>query len=303
MGTGNDDSSETTTMTYDSSSTASLKLALPKGRMNNNVIALLADAGISVTPTIRGYRPAVSLAGVDTKLMKPQNIVEMLAHGSRDIGFAGADWVRELELEAVLLIDTGLDPVRVVAASPAGLGASRTGRRLIVASEYERLAKCWIRQQNLNAEFLRSYGATEAFPPEDADIIIDNTATGSTLRSNGLEIIDVLMSSSTGFYASPMAMEDPAKREQIDDLCLLLRSVLEARQRVMIEVNVPEERLDAVVKLLPAMRKATTSHLLGEAAYRVKAAIPRSRLPEIVPKVKAAGGKDVVVVNISQIVP
>jgi ATP phosphoribosyltransferase len=111
------------------------------------------------------------------------------------------------------------------------------------------------------------------------------------------------MSSSTGFYASPMAMEDPAKREQIDDLCLLLRSVLEARQRVMIEVNVPEERLDAVVKLLPAMRKATTSHLLGEAAYRVKAAIPRSRLPEIVPKVKAAGGKDVVVVNISQIVP
>ena len=98
-----------------------MRLALPKGRMEGNVISLLADAGITVTPTARGYRPAVSLPRVDTKMMKPQNIVQMLAHGSRDIGFAGADWVRELEVDAIELIDTGLDPVRVVAAAPEHL--------------------------------------------------------------------------------------------------------------------------------------------------------------------------------------
>jgi ATP phosphoribosyltransferase len=250
----------------------------------------------------------VSLAGAEAKLLKPQNIVEMLAVGSRDAGFAGADWVAELQADVVELLDTGLDPVQLVAAAPAALLEDgrlprMLDRRLIVASEYERLARGWIGAQGLCAEFVRSYGATEVFPPEDADVIVDNTATGATLEANGLAIVDVLMRSSTRLYANRAALEDPVRRRYIDDLVLLINSVLEARRRVMLEVNASAACLDAVVAVLPSMRQATVARLFGNGGYAVKAAIPRDLLPQVIPAVKAAGGTDVVVSTLSQIVP
>ena len=126
------------------------RLGLPKGRMEQGVLTLLADAGIRVRPSARGYRPDVTLPGAEAKLLKPQNIVEMLALGSRDVGFAGADWVAELEADVVELLDTGLDPVQLVAAAPVALleGGRLPTRRLIVASEYERLTRRW-RQTDL----------------------------------------------------------------------------------------------------------------------------------------------------------
>jgi ATP phosphoribosyltransferase len=282
-----------------------LRLALPKGRMQDRVLTLLADAGIRVTPTARGYRPVVSLADCEAKVLKHQNIVEMLELGSRDVGFAGADWVEELRVDIVELLNTGLDPVSVVAAAPAGLfdRLDKIGRPLVVASEYENLTRAWITRRGLDAEFVRSFGATEVFPPEDADVIVDNTATGSTLRANDLEIVDTVITSSTRLYASPQAMEDDVKRDRIENLRLLLTSVLEARKRVMIEVNASEDRLNAIVSLLPCMREATVAPLYGGNGFAVRAAVLRDKLPEIVPAIKAAGATDVVVTSISQIVP
>lgn len=282
-----------------------LRLGLPKGHMQTGVQTLLADAGITVTPTARGYRPVVSLEDTEAKIQKPQNIVEMLALGSRDLGFAGADWVEEIGSDVVELLDTGLDKVKVVAAAPEVLlsDGRLPNRRLTVASEYERLTCSWIEKQNLNAGFVRSFGATEVFPPEDADVIVDNTATGNTLRANGLLIIDTLFFSSTRLYASPQAMCMERKRIRIEALVMVLNSVLEARRRVMIEVNAPSENLDAVVALLPCMREATVSPLFGNGGYAVKAAVPKEQLPTIIPAIKAAGGSDVVVTSLSQIVP
>jgi len=281
------------------------RLGLPKGRMENGVLTLLADAGIRVRPSARGYRPDVSLPGAEAKLLKPQNIVEMLALGSRDVGFAGADWVAELEADVVELLDTGLDPVQLVAAAPASLleNGKLPARRLVIASEYERLARRWIDARAVCAEFVRSYGATEVFPPEDADVIVDNTATGATLEANGLAIVDVLMRSSTRLYANRAAYDDPFRRRYIDDLVLLINSVLEARRRVMLEVNASAACLDAVVAVLPSMRQATVARLFGNGGYAVKAAVPRDLLPQVIPAVKAAGGTDVVVSTLSQIVP
>jgi len=281
------------------------RLGLPKGRMEQGVLTLLADAGIRVRPSARGYRPDVTLPGAEAKMLKPQNIVEMLALGSRDVGFAGADWVAELEADVVELLDTGLDPVQLVAAAPVALleGGRLPTRRLIVASEYERLTRRWIGTNGLCAEFVRSYGATEVFPPEDADVIVDNTATGATLEANGLAIVDVLMRSSTRLYAHRAALNEPVRRRFIDDLVLLINSVLEARRRVMLEVNASAACLDAVVAVLPSMRQATVSRLFGDTGYAVKAAVPRELLPQVIPAVKAAGGTDVVVSTLSQIVP
>ncbi|MCZ6890667.1 MAG: ATP phosphoribosyltransferase [Gammaproteobacteria bacterium] len=282
-----------------------LRLGLPKGRMEPGVLALLAGAGIRVTPSERNYRPAISLDGAEAKFLKPQNVVEMLSLGSRDVGFAGADWVREMNADVVELLDTGLDPVDVVAAAPVSLleQGELPNRCVVVASEYERLTREWIDRRQLQAKFVRSYGATEVFPPEDADVIVDNTATGSTLRANGLEVLETLARSSTRLYASPQAMRVREKSRRIEDLRLVLTSVLEARTRVLVEVNAPAERLDAVVAQLPCMREATVSPLFGNSGYAVKAAVPRDRLPEIIPAVKAAGGSDIVVTTPSQIVP
>jgi ATP phosphoribosyltransferase len=282
-----------------------LRLGLPKGRMQAGVFALLAEAGIEVRAGERGYRPSLSLPGWEAKILKPQNIIEMVELGSRDLGFAGADWVAELGAEVVELLDTGLDQVRLVAAAPAVslVDGGLPARPLVVASEYERLTREWIARRGLDARCVRSYGATEVFPPEDADCIVDNTASGETLRQNGLLIVDELMTSSTRLFANPRAMQETHKREAAERLVLVLRSVLEARRRVMVEVNVSRDNLEAVVAALPCMREPTIAPLHGDAGYAVKAAVPRSDLPRIIPEIKARGGTDLVVTDIAQIVP
>lgn len=281
------------------------RLALPKGRMQSGVLELLTAAGVRVDLGERRYRPVISVPGFGAKLLKPQNVVEMLHAGSRDLGFAGADWVAELNGSLVELLDTGLDPVRVVAAAPtpvARTGLDAAGRRLTVASEYTRLASRWIETRGLDATLVRSYGATEVFPPEDADVIVDNTATGATLDANGLGIVDELMTSSTRLYANPRALEDPRHRKRIDDLVVVLKSVVEARQRIMLEVNVDAVRLDDLVAVLPCMRKPTVSRLHGEEGYAIRVAVLREALPGLIPRVKAQGGTDLVVTTPGQIV-
>ncbi|TXT42965.1 MAG: ATP phosphoribosyltransferase [Spirochaetes bacterium] len=294
-----------------------LRLGLPKGRMQAKVFQLLADSGLPVSLDEREYRPKVGNGlTYETKLLKPQNVVEMLASGSRDIGFAGADWARELGSKVVELLDTGMDSVRIVAATPEALvktlGSPRAcieawtracGRTPIVASEYEGIARAWIDSFLPGADFIRSYGATEVFPPEDADLIIDNCATGSTLKANGLVIIDTIMSSSTRLYASQRAMENPDKKETAEALVLILTSVLEARRRVMLEVNVSADCLDSLIEILPCLRSPTLSPLEGGKDFAVRVAAPKDTLALLIPEIKRRGGTDIVVTQLSQLVP
>jgi ATP phosphoribosyltransferase len=280
-------------------------LAVPKGRIEPGVTTLLAAAGMELRAGPRGYRPVLSVPGYEVKMLKPQNIVEMLAAGSRDVGFAGADWVAEKSADLVELLDTGLDPVRMVAAAPESLlvDGALPSSHLVVASEYERLTRGWIAKQGLDASFVHSYGATEVFPPEDADVIVDISATGETLAANGLVVVDELLRSSTRLYASPEALDSPGKKAAIDGLVLSLRSVIEARDRAMVELNVSREDLDSVIAILPSMREPTIASLHGGDGLAVKAAVPRSDLPALIPLLKERGATDIAVSRLEQIVP
>jgi ATP phosphoribosyltransferase len=283
--------------------------------MHDSLVALLDDAGIRVGRSARGYRPTVSLPGFEAKILKPQNIVEMLAEGSRDLGFAGADWATEMKADLVEVLDTRLDPVRIVAAAPREIlirtadgwrlpTRAELGRPLRVASELEGLSTAWIAREQLDARFVRTFGATEVFPPEDADCIVDVTQTGATLEANGLEIVGEVMRSSTRLFASRAAWADPAKRAAIEDLRLLLTSVLEARGRVMLEINAADDAsLERLVDILPCMRRPTVSRLFGDDGYAVKAAVKRDQLPTLIPRIKQAGGTDIVISRIEQVVP
>lgn len=291
-------------MLPDSNSTL-IHLAIPKGRIESGVTGLLSAAGIELRSGPRGYRPVPSVPGYEVKLLKPQTIVEMLAAGSRDVGFAGADWVAEKKADLVELLDTELDPVRLVAAAPKLTldGGELPLRPLVVASEYERLTLRWIRERGLDATFVRSYGATEVFPPEDADLIVDITATGETLAANGLVVVEELLRSSTRLYASLVALDSPDKKTAIEAFVLSLRSVIEARHRAMVELNVTRAELESVIEILPCMREPTIAYLHGGSGLSVKAAVPRGELPRLIPTLKERGATDIVVTRLEQIVP
>lgn len=281
------------------------KMALPKGRMQDSLFRLLHDAGIDCRADSRSYRLSGFLPGYTCKILKPANIVEMLHSGSRDVGFAGADLVAEIDADLVEVLDLGLDPVRIVAAAPESIlvDGRLPSMHLRVASEYQTLTNRWIEAKGLDATVIRSFGATEVFPPEDADCIVDNVSTGATLRANQLAIVDELMVSSTRLYSNRSAMDDPVHRERIEELALLLKSVLAARERVLIEINVPPDRLEEVVAALPSMRQPTIARLHDQTGFAVRAAVPRAEVPALITKIKAAGGTDLLVSTLTQIVP
>uniref|UniRef100_A0A7S1CHR3 ATP phosphoribosyltransferase n=1 Tax=Bicosoecida sp. CB-2014 TaxID=1486930 RepID=A0A7S1CHR3_9STRA len=288
-----------------------IRLALPKGRMKDKVFDLLKESGISVElSNDRTYRPKFGLPGYDVKLLKPQNILGMLHTGTRDVGFGGLDWAQELGLadEIVEVLDTGMDPVRVVAAAPRadilekGSAATPGNRRVIVASEYQNLTKEWIAKRGMDAEFFRAYGATEALPPDDVDLIVDNTATGSTLEANKLTIVDVVMHSTTRLFASRAAWEVPEKKARIQELALLLKSVLEARKRVMVTFNVMDGRLPALLAELGSDRLPTVSHLKDDAGFAVQLLCLRKESAVLIPKIIAGGGSSVVVTEVRQFI-
>ncbi|MGI9667490.1 MAG: ATP phosphoribosyltransferase [Acidimicrobiia bacterium] len=291
-------------MTDIAESRQTLRIAVPKGRTEQGVRQLLADARIDLRSGPRGYRPVASVPWLETKVLKPQNIVEMLAAGTRDIGFAGADWVAEKNAELIPLLDTGLDPVTVVAAAPRELltDGALPKQQLTVATEMVRLTERWIEQEGLDAVVIRSYGATEVFPPEDADMVVDISATGETLSANGLIVVGTVMKSTTQLYASREAIDDPSRKVAIDRLVVSLRAVLEARSRVMVELNIDADGAEGLFEVLPSMRTPTVATLHG-GGFSVKAAVSRVSLPDLIPTLKSVGATDIVVSRLEQIVP
>lgn len=228
----------------------------------------------------------------------------MLTAGARDVGFAGADWIEETGADLVELLDTNLNPVRLVVAAPTQIlvDGKLPDRPLVVASEYPNLAARWIADRGLDATVLTTFGATEVFPPEDADCIIDNTSTGSTLRANGLHIIDEVLTSSTRFYASKTALDNSAIRSAVDNLVIMMKSVLDARSRILLDLNVAQENLDAVLSALPSMRQPTVGQLSDDGWFAVRSAVPRKELTEIIPVLKAAGACDIIMTRAEQII-
>ena len=280
-----------------------LNLALPKGRMFEAVCRLMEDAGLGVVGGERNYRPACRDPRLRLKILKPQNIVRMVELGSHDAAFAGHDWIVELGADVRELLDTGLDPVRVVAAVPREKGSLEAlrSRTILAASEYENLTRAFLAERGLPAVFVRSYGATEVFPPDDADLVVDNTATGTTLAENGLLEVAELLRSTTRFVANPAALAG-GKGELLRETALLLRAVLDARQRVMVEMNVTAERLEAVLAALPCMRRPTVASLSDLAGFSVKAAVPKSETPRLIPLLKRVGATEILEYPFSKVV-
>jgi ATP phosphoribosyltransferase len=281
-----------------------LRILIPKGRIFDNVSRLFTEAGFPLSLADRTYRPIIGADWLDAKIMKPQNVGELLELGSHDAGFTGIDWIQESGADVEEVMDLGFDRVRIVAAVPSSLDeeALRT-KKLVVATEYVGLAEAWLRRQGYQYQIVRTYGATEVFPPDDADMIIDNTSTGQTLKDNGLRITAVILESSTRFVASKAAMADPEKRSRIEELAMLFRAVLDGRDTVMLEMNVVQDRFTELVAGLPAMRSPTVAPLYGDDGYAVKIAVKKDEVPDLIPRLKKLGATDIVEYDLRKVVP
>ncbi|MEM0951857.1 MAG: ATP phosphoribosyltransferase [Cyanobacteria bacterium P01_H01_bin.74] len=285
-----------------------LKLIIPKGRLQGKVEALLASVGIELAFSSRSYRPVCSDPCVDVKLLKSQNIAPLVALGRHDAGFTGLDWILENQLESnpdlTRLMDLGFNQVKIVAAVPEVLLENDRWRqmKLVVASEYEILAKQFAAQEKLDMFFLKSFGATEALPPEDADMIVDNTSTGSTLKANRLSVVAELLVSTTQFIVHTPLLNDPWKKEKLDQLVMLMNSKLNASKKVLLEMNVSSDKLDKLVQDLPCMHSPTVSPLYNDSGFAVKIAVLAKEVPVLIPQLVARGARDLLEYKLEKLV-
>ncbi len=205
-----------------------VRVALPKGRLLAGVLAALARTGLDFTrANDRDYRPRCSDPAFEAKLLKPRSIPQVVALDRFAVGFCGLDLVRESGYEQVEpLLDLGLNAVEIVVAVPADrrdLLTAPPRRPLLLATEYESLAAHWALGRGLAHITVQTHGSTEAYAPEDADIVIDCVETGRTLEANGLVVVERLFRSTTHLVAGRAALDREPVRRRVDELVERLR--------------------------------------------------------------------------------
>ena len=278
-----------------------LKILLAKGRIYESVYELLSDVGISIHLPDRTYFPTTNQEDLAFQVVKPQIVSLLLANNKADMGFSGKDWVYEngCQDDVVEIMDLGFDPVRIVAAIPEARDFDKLLKAPVtIATEYQALSKKWVEEKKIDGTIFRTWGTSEGFVQDNDDsiaqILIDNTSTGSSLKANRLKIVDTLMESSTRMYASKTAMADPAKKQKIMELKMLFETVLNARSRVMLEMNCAEDKFDTLIKGIPSMKSPTVSPLFGGNGYAIKIAVKKSEVPTLLPKLQSLGATDIV---------
>ena len=278
-----------------------LKILLAKGRIYESVYELLSDVGISIHLPDRTYFPTTNQEDLAFQVVKPQIVSLLLANNKADMGFSGKDWVYEngCQDDVVEIMDLGFDPVRIVAAIPEARDFEKLLKgQVTIATEYQALSKKWVDEKKIDGTIFRTWGTSEGFVQDNDDsiaqILIDNTSTGSSLKANRLKIVDTLMESSTRMYASKTAMADPEKKQKIMELKMLFETVLNARSRVMLEMNCAEDKFDTLIKGIPSMKSPTVSPLFGGNGYAIKIAVKKSEVPTLLPKLQSLGATDIV---------
>lgn len=286
-----------------------LKILLAKGRIYESVYELLNDVGISIHLPERTYFPTTNQKDLAFQVVKPQITSFLLSENKADLGFSGKDWVYENGVEDKVeeIMDLGFDPVRIVAAIPETKDLEALLKNHVtIATEYQSLSKKWVESKKINGTIFRTWGTSEGFVQDAEDamaqILIDNTSTGSSLKANRLKIVDTLMESSTRMYASKEAMKNPQKKQKILELKMLFEAVLNARGRVMLEMNVAKDKFDSLVKGLPSMRSPTVSPLFGDNGYAVKIAVNKCEVPTLLPKLQSLGATDILEYELRKVV-
>ena len=289
-----------------------LKLVLPKGSLEKSTLELFEGADLAVS---RGssvdYRASIDDPRIhDVRILRPQEIPVYVADGLFDIGITGRDWIEETGSDVVSLGELHYSkatarPVRIVVAvagdSPVESVADlASGVR--VSSEYPELTRRFFDERGVEADIQLSYGATEAKIPDIVDVVVDVTETGRALRAAGLKVIDTILTSFTELVANADSYADPEKRHAMEQLHRLLQGTLEARGKVLVKMNVPADRLDAVIDLIPSMKSPTVNELFRGAGFAVETVVSKSEINVLIPALRDCGATDILEIPLSKIV-
>jgi len=291
-------------------STERLKIALPKGSLEEATYRLFERAGWKITATSRSYFPRFDDPELEGVLIRAQEIARYVQDGVMDCGLTGRDWVAEneadvVEVAALIYSKQEARPVRWVVAvpndSPMTSVQDLRGKR--IATELVNTTKKFLAEHGVEAHVEFSWGATEAKCPELVDAIVDVTETGSSLRANSLRILTDVIESVTVLVANKAAWEDAWKRRKIEQLALLLQGALRAEGKVGLKMNVAADHVKRVLSLLPAMKGPTISRLTDESWVAVETVIDEKTVREILPQLKAAGAQDIIEYPLNKVIP
>ena len=289
-----------------------LSLVLPKGSLERATLELFDAADLTVRRSSdRDYHAAIDDPRIErVRFLRPQEIPSYIEQGLFDFGITGRDWIAETGADVASLGELRYskatsDPVRVVLAVPAGApwtSVSDLPEGVRISTELPAMTRRYLEAAGIKAVVIPSFGATEAKVPDIVDAIVDLTETGSSLRKNGLRILDTLLTSYTELIANPVAFADPAKRTAMEDVMLLLQGAINARGNVLLKLNVNAPQLSAVTEILPAMSSPTITSLARGDMNAVEAVVPKRGVNTLIPALKAAGARDILEIPISKIV-
>jgi ATP phosphoribosyltransferase len=286
-----------------------LKLGLPKGSLQEATFSLFEKAGYSFKVSSRSYQPIVDDETIEPILLRPQEIPGYIQQGVIDAGLTGADWIADsgakvhevCELRYSKLTN---NPIRIVLAvaqdSPIKSVKDLAGAR--IASEYLRLTQRYLEENGVEAHVEFSWGADEVKVPTLVDAIVVNTETGSSLRAHNLRIVETLLTSTTRFVASPAAWEDPWKREKIESLEILLTGAMNAAKLVGLKMNLPTDRRDEIMAVLPSLHKPTISQLADPDWIAAEVILNESDVRDLIPRLKRAGATGLVEYPLNKVI-
>jgi ATP phosphoribosyltransferase len=289
-----------------------LSLVLPKGSLERATLDLFDAADLTVRRSSdRDYHASIDDPRIErVRFLRPQEIPSYIERGLFDLGITGRDWITETGAEVASLGELHYSkatsqPVRVVLAVPQGSpwqSVTDLPEGVRISTELPSLTSQYLAEHGVKAMVIPSHGATEAKVPDIVDAIVDLTETGSSLRRNGLRIIDTLLTSHTELVANTGSYADTAKRAAMEDIALLLAGAIRARGSVLLKLNVPSAQLAAVSEMLPAMSSPTVTALARGDMNAVETVVPKRGVNTLIPALKAAGARDILEIPISKIV-
>jgi len=288
-----------------------LKIVLPKGSLEKATLDLFEAADLSVVRSSSvDYKASIDDPRVaEVRILRPQEIATYVQEGLFDIGITGRDWIEETASEVVSLGElryskATAQPVRVVVAvadSSSAQSAKDLKDGVRVTTEYPEMTRRYFANLGIKADIRLSYGASEAKIPDIADCVVDITETGRALRAAGLRIIDTMLTSYTELIANKESFADPVKRHAMEQIMTLLTGTLEARDKVLLKLNVSENAMEKDLALLPAAKSPTVSRL-ASGDYAIESVVTKRGINTLIPDLIDAGASDLLEIPISKII-
>jgi ATP phosphoribosyltransferase len=286
-----------------------LKLGIPKGSLENATVDLFRRAGFNITTSSRSYFPAIDDPEIECMLIRAQEMARYVEDGVLDAGLTGRDWVEETEAKVETVADLiyakqSFGKVRWVLAVPESspFHSVKDLQGKIIATELVQATRRYLERNGVTAKVEFSWGATEVKPPVLADAIVEVTETGSSLRANNLRIVETVLESNTQLIANTDSWKDEWKRRKLEDIRMLLEGAINALGKVGLMLNVQKSELEAVLAVLPALKKPTISGLSDSDWFAVNTILDESTVRTIIPRLKEAGAQGIVEYPLNKIV-